>query len=112
MVKIALALTTTTDDLKANLAVADAIVEEAAGNGADLLAFPPPPPAARYRGPCLFVRGERSDYVLDEHREAITELFPAARIATVADAGHWVHAERPRAFLETVEPFLDGLADA
>lgn len=40
MAKIALAQTTTTDDLKANLAVADAMVEEAAGNGADLLAFP------------------------------------------------------------------------
>lgn len=40
MTRIALAQTTSTDDLDANLTVADRMVEEAAGNGAALLAFP------------------------------------------------------------------------
>ena len=40
MTKIALAQTTSTDDFDANLAIAEAMVEEAAGNGAVLLAFP------------------------------------------------------------------------
>jgi predicted amidohydrolase len=40
MSKIALAQTTSTDDIDANLAVADRMVIEAAGNGAALLAFP------------------------------------------------------------------------
>lgn len=40
MTKIALAQTTSTDDFDANLAIAEAMVEEAAGNGAALLAFP------------------------------------------------------------------------
>jgi len=37
---IALAQTTTTDDLEANLAVAETLIEQAAGEGAALLAFP------------------------------------------------------------------------
>lgn len=40
MTKIALAQTTTTDDFDANLEVAERMVVEAAGKGADLLAFP------------------------------------------------------------------------
>jgi len=40
MTKIALAQTTSTDDFDANLAVAEAMVVEAAENGAQLLAFP------------------------------------------------------------------------
>lgn len=40
MTKIALAQTTSTSDFDANLAVAEAMVEEAADNGAALLAFP------------------------------------------------------------------------
>jgi len=40
MTKIALAQTTSTDDFDANLAIAEAMVEEAAENGAELLAFP------------------------------------------------------------------------
>ena len=77
----------------------------------DLLAFPEPA-GVRYDGPCLFVRGERSDYVLDAHRDAIARLFPAAEVRTVPGAGHWVHAERPQAFLETVEPFLAAVGNA
>ncbi len=38
--RIALAQTTSTDDFDANLAVADAMVEQAAAGGAELLAFP------------------------------------------------------------------------
>lgn len=40
MTRVALAQTTTTDDFQANLAVAERMVIEAAGNGAALLAFP------------------------------------------------------------------------
>lgn len=40
MTKIALAQTTSTDDFDANLAIAEAMVEEAAEHGAELLAFP------------------------------------------------------------------------
>jgi len=71
-----------------------------------LVGFPEPPPGAAYRGPALFVAGARSDYVLPAHEAAIRHFFPAAHIAHVADAGHWVHAEQPQAFLALVEPFF------
>ena len=74
---------------------------------ADILDFPAVPGDARYYGPALFVRGEGSSYVLPEHGPAIRALFPAARIATVAGAGHWVHAEQPARFLALLSEFLD-----
>lgn len=65
-----------------------------------------PPPRARYEGPALFVTGARSGYVRPEHREAIRHLFPHAHLVTLREAGHWLHAEQPEAFLRTVQPFL------
>jgi pimeloyl-ACP methyl ester carboxylesterase len=72
----------------------------------DLVGFPAMPDNAVYRGPALFVGGGRSDYLLPEHEPEIRRLFPQARIERIENAGHWVHAEQPAAFLEVVEPFL------
>jgi pimeloyl-ACP methyl ester carboxylesterase len=74
-----------------------------------LAGFPAVPAETVYRGPALFVAGGRSDYLLPEHEPAIRRLFPQARIARIPDAGHWVHAEQPQAFVDLVEGFLDGL---
>lgn len=65
------------------------------------------PPAARYARPVLFLAGERSDYISPDHAGAIAALFPAARQAVVADAGHWLHAENPGGFLDALRPFLE-----
>jgi esterase len=73
---------------------------------AEISGFPDFPSAARYQGPTLFIRGERSDYVAARHEHAIRERFPRAEIVTVAGAGHWVHAERPDAFVQVVEGFV------
>ncbi len=72
----------------------------------DLAGFPAVPDNAVYTGPALFVGGARSNYLLPEHEPVIRRLFPNARIAYIDDAGHWVHAEQPAAFLQLVEPFL------
>ncbi|PIY73626.1 MAG: alpha/beta hydrolase, partial [Rhodobacterales bacterium CG_4_10_14_0_8_um_filter_70_9] len=48
-----------------------------------------------------------SDYVSPAMHGAIRARFPAARIETVEGAGHWLHAEKPEAFLAAVEAFLD-----
>jgi esterase len=56
--------------------------------------------------PTLFLTGGLSHYVRAEHREAIKALFPKARFAKLPNAGHWLHAEAPRAFEQTVEVFL------
>lgn len=64
------------------------------------------PGAGRYDGPVLVLRGERSDYILPEHRPLFRALFPAAKFATLRDAGHWLHADAPDAFLATVRAFM------
>jgi len=64
-----------------------------------------PPPAARYAGATLCIRGARSDYVQAHHMAAISGFFPAVRHAELA-AGHWVHADEPHGFLALIEPFL------
>lgn len=58
-----------------------------------------------YDGPVLVLRGERSDYVLPEHRPLFRALFPRVRFATLRDAGHWLHADAPEAFIATVGAF-------
>ncbi len=73
-----------------------------------LIGFPAMPPGATYSGPSLFIGGGRSDYLRPEHEQEIRRFFPTARIERIADAGHWLHAERPQAFLDLVEPFLTG----
>ncbi|MES2144583.1 MAG: alpha/beta fold hydrolase [Pseudomonadota bacterium] len=57
--------------------------------------------------PALFLSGDQSAYVLPEYRPAILAQFPKARFAKIYGAGHWLHAEQPRAFEETVRVFLD-----
>ncbi len=59
-----------------------------------------------WNGPALFLRGERSDYVLPGHRASIDALFPAAVIETLAGAGHWLHAEKPDVFIPRACEFL------
>ena len=73
----------------------------------DLADFPLMPPHAVYEGPTLFLRGESSDYVAAHHEPRIRALFPAASIATIAAAGHWLHAEQPAAVMAHIEAFLD-----
>jgi esterase len=81
-------------------------LEALAANMHELLGFPTPAPDAAYGGPTLFVAGDRSDYVRPEHRPRIERLFPDAEYVVIADAGHWLHAERPVAFLAHVRRFL------
>jgi len=57
--------------------------------------------------PVLFLTGSESGYVRPEHRATILALFPRARFARLNGAGHWLHADRPREFEETVRVFLD-----
>lgn len=53
----------------------------------------------------LFIRGAKSRYILDEDIPAIEEAFPDSELITIDDAGHWVHAEQPEAFMDAVLAF-------
>ena len=53
----------------------------------------------------LFVKGELSNYVLEEDRAFIMDQFPDGEIVSIPNAGHWVHAEQPERFLEAILGF-------
>jgi pimeloyl-ACP methyl ester carboxylesterase len=56
--------------------------------------------------PALFIRGANADYILDEDIDGIQEFFPRSMLETIAGAGHWVHAEKPKEFFECVMGFV------
>lgn len=59
-----------------------------------------------FNKPCLFIRGDTSDYILASDTSLIQTQFKAAQIITIENAGHWVHAQQPERFLNIVEAFL------
>lgn len=63
-----------------------------------------------FAGPALFLRGEYSDYLLEDDLVYIRELFPNAILQTIAGAGHLLHVEKPEAFLRRVLDFLEPTA--
>ena len=72
----------------------------------DELVVPISLPGQVYPGPALFIRGGKSNYVRDADWPGVLELFPQAELATVAGAGHWVHAEAPGELGGLVRGFL------
>jgi pimeloyl-ACP methyl ester carboxylesterase len=74
-------------------------------NMADILGFPEV--SGQFEGATFFLSGGQSDYVLPEHRPTIKALFPKARFAKIPQAGHWLHAEKPREFEASVRAFLN-----
>jgi pimeloyl-ACP methyl ester carboxylesterase len=60
----------------------------------------------RYQGDTLFLKGERSDYILEEDEIDIMNAFAKAQIKTIPKAGHWLHAENPTDFYQEVINFL------
>ena len=61
---------------------------------------------ATFDHPVLWLAGENSDYVRPEHEDAMRELFPRTRLATIKGAGHWLHSEQPEAFVSALRVFL------
>lgn len=60
-----------------------------------------------YDGPVLFLRGSKSEYVVDQDLSEIKRHFPDASLDTVDNAGHWLHAENPKQFFEKSLQFLN-----
>ena len=61
---------------------------------------------APWQGPVLWVAGQQSTYISDVHRPAMKALFPQVRLVTIKNAGHWVHAEQPAAFVAVLKAFI------
>lgn len=60
-----------------------------------------------FEGPTLFLRGARSNFVLDEDEARIRRHFPQGRVETVADAGHSPHFDQPEAVSAALMRFLE-----
>lgn len=71
-----------------------------------LIEFPFEGDGSRLDTPALFVRGDRSDYVDEQGIAAIEGFFGNARVETLENAGHWLHAEQPQKFFDLVSDFL------
>ena len=57
--------------------------------------------------PVLFVRGAKSQYILDEDIDnIILTIFPFAEVVTIPNAGHWVHAEQPKLLVKNLLYFV------
>jgi pimeloyl-ACP methyl ester carboxylesterase len=64
------------------------------------------PENAVFSKPTLFIRGGKSDYILNEDFENLKKHFPDSTIETIPDAGHWLHAENPKMFCKIASSFL------
>jgi pimeloyl-ACP methyl ester carboxylesterase len=53
----------------------------------------------------LFIRGSLSNYILDEDITALESYFPDSSLISIENAGHWVHAESPDDFVDSVLGF-------
>lgn len=63
-------------------------------------------PSHTFTKPTLFLRGSLSDYITDTDEPLLRKHFPEAQIQTIEKAGHWLHAEQPKAFFEVSTAFL------
>lgn len=57
--------------------------------------------------PMLFIAGKNSQYISSADHLLIGNQFKHAKIETIEDAGHWVHAEQPKAFVRSVLSFIE-----
>jgi esterase len=86
-------------DWRINLVAISASMDELGG-------FPGETRARCYPGPTTLVVGARSDYVSDDDLVVFRTLFPLLQVTEIADAGHWVHADRPEAFIAALHQAL------
>jgi esterase len=84
---------------KPNLAVLDRAVGTLTG-------WPEAYADLTYEGPVLAIHGGASHYVDEAGEAAFRRLMPAVAFESLPGAGHWLHAEQPRAFLAAVQRFL------
>lgn len=55
--------------------------------------------------PTLFIKGEKSDYINPGDETDIKTKYPDSQIISI-ESGHWVHAEKPEEFYNSVISFL------
>jgi len=67
----------------------------------------PLPVNSVFKKPTLFLKGEKSGYIISSEQHIIDVHFRDNEVVEIAKAGHWLHAENPKQFYEEVSDFLD-----
>ena len=57
--------------------------------------------------PTLFLSGERSNYINKDDKQLISNYFDNYQIYTIENSGHWIHAEQPELFYNSVISFIN-----
>ena len=65
--------------------------------------------SGHYEKASLFLSGALSDYLTSSHHPKIRKLFSNAKFTEIKNAGHWLHAEKPREFETAVRSFLNDI---
>ena len=60
-----------------------------------------------YDKPVLFIKGGDSNYLNEQHRDAINSRFKQVEVKIIEGTGHWLHAEKPRIFNRLARSFLE-----
>jgi len=60
-----------------------------------------------YKKPVLFLKGENSDYILNEDLILIDKYFPESNVEIIKNAGHWLHSENQKDFINTLSAFIN-----
>lgn len=60
----------------------------------------------QWAGPVLWLVGQQSDFVSRQAEPAMRRYFPETHLVEIPDAGHWVHADQPRAVAAAIAGFL------
>lgn len=55
--------------------------------------------------PILFMAGGDSSYIQPSDHASILQIFPAASFVTIEGANHWVHAQKPKEFVHSIQTF-------
>lgn len=56
--------------------------------------------------PTLILSGGKSSYINEKDVEDFSKRFTKVKFTRIADAGHWLHAEKPKEFFEAVLSFI------
>lgn len=64
------------------------------------------PMHSKFEKDTLFLRGDRSEYISLQDEGIIKIHFPKAKIETISNSGHWLHAENPTDFFDAVYHFI------
>ena len=67
----------------------------------------PLPINTKFSKPTLFLKGEKSGYIILQEQLIIDAHFADNKVVEIANAGHWLHAENPKDFYTAVSDFLD-----